>query len=814
MGIFDGIRADRLIKQVVTAGDVESPTVEKTINKLRALAKAAVPRIFTRLSTTHREQSNLIVSLLNKLITPKTLEFYFQGLADADPRVISGTVKALKNAQNIDPNRFLGLFDNPYASKPAILEVLYSHRKSLSAEQLLRYAYKLQHNDLIMLYRIIDDIADDSLIPELINRIDAKDPVMRAEIAKVLSRFKSESVQETLHRLLKDSNKSVRLAALEGFSNMRSNNDIGQLCHLLKDPDLKIQSKAIDTLVKLNHPRTVNYLLDPLQDESEYARRAAVEVLNEIGNPNAIKDLLLAVKDRDWWVRSRAADALGRIGGKRVVESVVDLIRDDDEFVRRSAIEIINATEDQGTYDILIEALGDTDWWVRERAIDGLAALGNVKAIPVLITLMEQEQDDGEMIMIIIKALTKLNAKAAIKPILNQLRSESENVIKEALKALGKLTDEPNAAMVKTAVKKVANTSDGEIKELALDALSKVSAQYPTKLDLKPLETGESRPVRAKSRPSRRTHDPSMDHESLGTMMMPGTVSRGGASLAAETVDTGQLRPNDVIANRYKFIRQVGRGAFGTVLLMEDLMINEQIILKFLNPNVASDESIIKRFVYELRFARRITHRNVIRIYDMITFGESSAISMEFFPSHTLGSELAGGKPLELARAVRLVKEVCAGMASAHHANVVHLDLKPGNVLINQKDVVKIVDFGVAAATRQMDTRLTKTGLLIGTPVYMSPEQVLGRTVDARTDIYSLGVIMYEMFAGKPPYSGGDSMSIMYRHVQGEAEPPRNLNPQIPHTLNAVIMKTMAVDPDKRFQSMDDLRDRLASFAD
>ena len=106
MGIFDGIRADRLIRQVVTAGDVDSPAVEKAINKLRDLARAAVPRIFARLGTTHREQSNLIVNLLTKLITPKNLEFYFQGLADADPRVIAGAVKALKNASNVDPNLF------------------------------------------------------------------------------------------------------------------------------------------------------------------------------------------------------------------------------------------------------------------------------------------------------------------------------------------------------------------------------------------------------------------------------------------------------------------------------------------------------------------------------------------------------------------------------------------------------------------------------------------------------------------------------------------------------------------------------------
>lgn len=814
MGIFDGIRAERLIRQAMAAGDVESPAVEKIIKKLKSLAKAAIPKIFSRLSGAQREQFELIVKLLTKLANAKTLDLYFKGFADADSRVIAGAAKALKDAENIDASRFLSLFDNAYVSKPAVLEVLYAHRKGLNAEQLLRYAYKLQQNDLTMLFRIIDGIVDESLVPELINRTDAKDPIMRAEIIKVLSRFKSEQVHETLERLLDDGNKTVRLAALEGLSNMGSGMDVGALCKLIRDPDIKIQSKAIEALIKLDHPHTVQYLLDPLQDESEYARRGAVEVLNALGNPNAIKDLLQAIKDRDWWVRSRAADALGRIGGRKVAESVIELIKDDDEFIRRSAIEIINATEDPDTYDVLVKAVGDTDWWVRERAIDGLAALGNTKAIPVLISLLNKEQTDSDMEVIIIKALAKLNAKSAIKPIISQLKDGSETVKKEALHALGRLTDEPNAVLVKSVINKVAQTTEGEVREAALDALSKISTQYPTKSDRPPDRSKADESSRSKSHSTiSKAPSPISDNDSMGAIVLPDTVTRSVGDAVAESADPAQLQPNDVLANRYRFIRQVGKGAFGTVVLVEDLMINEQIILKFLNSHVASDESMIKRFVYELRFARKITHQNVIRIYDMLTFGKSSAISMEYFPSHTLGAELAGGKPLEMYRAVKLIREICSGMASAHKANVVHRDLKPGNVLINQDDLVKIVDFGVAAATRQTETRLTKTGLLIGTPVYMSPEQVLGRKVDARTDIYCLGVIMYEMFTGKAPYSGGDSMSIMYRHVQGQADAPRNLNPEIPHTLNAVIMKTMAAEPDKRFQTMEELRDRLTSFA-
>jgi eukaryotic-like serine/threonine-protein kinase len=217
----------------------------------------------------------------------------------------------------------------------------------------------------------------------------------------------------------------------------------------------------------------------------------------------------------------------------------------------------------------------------------------------------------------------------------------------------------------------------------------------------------------------------------------------------------------------------------------------------------------MKRFVHELRYSRKITHKNVIRIYDFLYMRGNYAISMEYFPSHTLGAEIVNEKPLALPRAIQYSCDIATGMAIAHQAGIVHRDLKPANILINNEGLLKIVDFGVAAAQKEGDTQLTKTGYVIGSPKYMAPEQILGKKVDERADVYSVGVILYEMVTGQPPYSRGDHMSVMYQHVQGKAKSPLEVNPQLPKTLAEIVVKAMSVDKLKRFQSMDELRQAL-----
>ena len=207
-----------------------------------------------------------------------------------------------------------------------------------------------------------------------------------------------------------------------------------------------------------------------------------------------------------------------------------------------------------------------------------------------------------------------------------------------------------------------------------------------------------------------------------------------------------------------------------------------------------------------------ITHKNVIRIYDFLHLQGAYAISMEYFPSHTLSGETPDNKPMDFKKALKFSQDIATGMAVAHLAGVIHRDLKPANILVDQSGLLKIVDFGVAAAASSGDTQLTKTGYVIGSPKYMAPEQILGKKVDETADIYSVGVIMYEMVTGVPPYSRGDHMSVMYQHVQGKAQLCQEVNPDVPDDYAALIAKAMSVDKSKRFATMDELYDGLAEI--
>ena len=167
---------------------------------------------------------------------------------------------------------------------------------------------------------------------------------------------------------------------------------------------------------------------------------------------------------------------------------------------------------------------------------------------------------------------------------------------------------------------------------------------------------------------------------------------------------------------------------------------------------------------------------------------------------------------MDTNKALGFSRDIATGMTVAHQAGVIHRDLKPANVLVNDEGLLKIVDFGVAAAASSGDTQLTKTGYVIGSPKYMAPEQILGKKVDETADIYSVGVIMYEMVTGIPPYSRGDHMSVMYQHVQGKAKPCHELNPNGPDEYAAIITRAMSVDKSKRYQSMIELTEALDSI--
>jgi serine/threonine-protein kinase len=398
-----------------------------------------------------------------------------------------------------------------------------------------------------------------------------------------------------------------------------------------------------------------------------------------------------------------------------------------------------------------------------------------------------------------------------------QARREKEVQV-EVVHALARLADDKRVEHIRIQLEsQMSGAIDPTVARAASGALEALQRRFATGA----IEVAESTGSRAAGETTP-TRDSSARSSARGPFEPSRTAiapdeevvrqARAAEAPGVQRLDISVLKPGDLIEGRYKFLEKIGKGAFGTVLLMEDTVVDDRLILKFLNPNVSQDEEMMKRFVHELRFSRKITHRNVIRIYDFLYIQGNYAISMEYFKSHTLGQEIVNEKPMDLKRAVAFGIDLCTGMAVAHEVGIVHRDLKPANVLIDDTGLLKIVDFGVAATQREGDSHLTKTGYVIGSPKYMAPEQILGKKVDQRADIYATGVILYEMLTGVPPYSRGDHMAIMYQHVQGKARKPIELNPAMPQALSDVVAKAMSVDKAARYQTMDELRAALERY--
>ncbi|MBM0108711.1 HEAT repeat domain-containing protein [Steroidobacter sp. S1-65] len=804
MSFFSDLRAERLIAEIRGIGDPLHPDSQKALQKLMRVGPGAIPKILDALAVADRKETASYVDILAQLIDNKSFPILVQGMVDASPRTISAIGQALIASRNYSANLLIELLGRDDMPKPTILEVIAAQKGRFTVRDLLQHAYSQEPNEKAALFRLVGELADEAALPELISRIEGKDASARIHIINILARYNRPEVSQAIQTQLRDPNKMIRQAALNALSKMDGPVNIGPICQLLRDPDLEVANRAIDVVVRAKDPDTMSHLIDVLKDENEYARRAGVEVLNHLGTANDIKHLLQVIKDDDWWVRTRAADALGKIGGPRVVDAVIELIRDDDEDVRRAAIEILNQTKDERAVNFLIEATKDKDWWVSERAVDALAEIGSKKAVPALVELLKT--DNTRSLPTVARALGKLGDTRVIEPLVTLLDRPEKEIKVEVINALARLADEKRADAVRAHIQSAgSNTNDPTIEHAAVRAIEDIDLRYSSTAVAAAIKAG-------------RTHiEPTRSGKTLaGEPARTLLIDRGDvdqvikkaeeAAAATAKLDIGSLKPGDVVEGRYKFIEKIGKGAFGTVLLMEDTVVEERLILKFLNPNVAQDEEMMKRFVHELRYSRKITHRNVIRIYDFLYMRGNYAISMEYFPSHTLGSEIVNEKPLPLPRAIKYGIDICTGMTIAHQAGIVHRDLKPANILINNEGLLKIVDFGVAAAQKEGDTQLTKTGYVIGSPKYMAPEQILGKKVDDRADIYSVGVILYEMLTGVPPYSRGDHMSVMYQHVQGKAKSAIEVNPQLPKHLSDLVAKAMAVDKAKRFQSMDELR--------
>jgi hypothetical protein len=264
-----------------------------------------------------------------------------------------------------------------------------------------------------------------------------------------------------------------------------------------------------------------------------------------------------------------------------------------------------------------------------------------------------------------------------------------------------------------------------------------------------------------------------------------------------------------VLNDRYEVQSTLGRGGMAQVYRANDRVLGRPVAVKILSRKFSGDEKFVTRFRREAQASAGLNHPHVVSVFDTGSHQDLHYIVMEYVEGETLGALMAREGPLPPARAVQIAADVAEALESAHRQDLVHRDVKPGNVMTDPEGRVKVVDFGIARAAA--DDTLTQTGLVLGTAAYLSPEQARGDRADARSDIYSLGCVLYEMLAGRPPFTADSSVAMAYKHVNEDPRPLSEVGPEVPPDVQAAVMRALEKDPARRFQTAEEMRATLVA---
>jgi serine/threonine-protein kinase len=791
MTVLGPIFFKRTLKQFLDCDDLESAKGVALIEKIRASSGDSLHLLIETIPKTNGLHRAMLSEICLEHVGGSTEDLFLKELGSDATEIRSTAASILSRSAQISPTRLFKKLHEPNAPVTEIIEILEFQAAQLKPEQIISNALKLDKSDAEQMLKLAAKSEQPIDLDVLhIEPASIGSPSLKIALLRYFANVEQPRVAQMIARFLQEENKTVVIEALKALKGLKVSYDVSVMLPALETMPALARDMAIEIVQSRADEKIVPRMAPLVCAKSDEVRDVFVKLLAKHVTPESLEKFLAALEVQDWWGKDQALKAMQSLGSNKLFAAAEGLIEHNNEFVREQAQRLAAQASNPDDVKQLWKNALHENWQVRDSAIEAIGRSGKRESMSILKKVIETHPESATAAL---KAVAELGFTKGLEIAFSTLRMSEAAVQREALEAIGKLTTERHAKNVRDKLMQMVPSLQATVRDTAGEVVSSITEMYGLPaLNVDEESYFDTRLIK---------FDDTQSFEQGARPAAPLTESQ-----VIQNIE--EFKKGDLWLQRYLIDREIGRGAMGRVMLATDEMVEEPVILKFMHPELTAEEASRERFLREVRYSRKVSHPNVIRVHDMLFHEGLSAISMEFFESRGIDEFLKQKKRFEVPEALKILYQVANGMGAAHDQDVIHRDLKPSNILMNDKGLVKIVDFGIASATSKSDATLTQVGSIIGTPAYISPERAKGREADHRADIYALGVIAYCMFTGKLPYVG-EPMSLLFQHIEGNAKPVHEVIESLNPRISLLVQKMMAVDLEDRLQTMDDVAEAI-----
>ncbi|MCH7881992.1 MAG: protein kinase [Proteobacteria bacterium] len=760
--------------------------------KIRQSAKDSLEKILEVLPTAEKPHKEVLTEICLENAEGKMKEAFLDILEHDTTDIRAAAADILSQSSQINPSRLFKRLHETEVSRTEIIDILSFQKEFLKPEQIINNVLKLDKTSAERLLKVAAeteqelDLSGLNIEPEYI-----ESPSIKIMLLRYFSKLEQPEVSTVICKFMTDKNKTVVIEALKALIALPVKFDASVILPFIDRMSDMEREMALEIITKQASAELVPKLAPWTTGKSDELREIFGKIVIKYATREGLERFLLRLDQQEWWGKDQAVKCLMKLGNERFFQTAQELVDHENDFIRGTAQQLTALQNNPADLANFSETALHDNWLVREKAIEAIGAAGNREALGLLKLVVAKRPESA---VAVLKAVNKIGLPKGLEISVKCLTMPEALIQREALESIALLTSEKHAEKIRAMVLKAVPKLQATVRDTAEQVIKKITKDF----GLSQLQ---------------------LDKDLFETQLLKidQAQAEGKKQAASEPVEATQvvrfqnieeLKEGDLWMDRFRIKGEIGRGAMGRVMLAEDEMVGEPLILKFMHPELTADGASRERFLREVKYSRMVSHQNVIRIHDLLFKDNLCAISMEYFESQGIDEILKQKKNFEVKEGLEILYQVCDGMAAAHKQNVIHRDLKPSNILMDATGLVKIVDFGIASASTNTESTLTKTGSIIGTPAYISPERAQGQDANERCDIYALGVIAYYMLTGSLPYKG-EPMAILFQHLEGHAKSAHEVKESVGPRVSLLIQKMMATEAKNRIQTMEDARDAI-----